>query len=48
MPRGHAAPITTLALAATLTLGALLVAPDARAGGRDVERSGHLGSHSSR
>lgn len=31
MQRGHVAPIGTLALAATLTLGAMLVAPDAHA-----------------
>ena len=31
MQRGHVAPISTLALAATLALGSLLVAPDAHA-----------------
>jgi hypothetical protein len=39
MHRGHVAPISTLALAATLTLGAMLVAPDARA--EPVHESGH-------
>jgi hypothetical protein len=31
MERGHVAPLTTLALAATLTVGALLIAPTAKA-----------------
>jgi hypothetical protein len=31
MEHGHAAPISTLALAVTLTVGAILAAPDAHA-----------------
>jgi hypothetical protein len=48
MPRAHAAPLGTLALAATLTIGALLVAPKAEAAPRphadpDVRLVTHLG-----